>query len=77
MLFLLFADALLLGLFGLRGLLELAPVLIGLILAPVYLGAVWIGSLIFDPNRAVVYRWVAYAIIAGSAIGGLPIWDKM
>jgi len=75
LLFLLATDVLLLALFAVQGLLAISPVLIGLILAPFYLVAVWAGSAIFDPARGSVYRWVAYAIIAGSALGGLPFWD--
>ena len=37
--------------------------------------AVQLGTAIFDPDRETVYRWVAYAIIAGSALSGLPVWD--
>jgi len=74
MLFLLFTDFLLLALFGFQGLLNTTPVLIGLIVAPFYLASVWIGALIFDPARSSVYRWVAYTIIAVSALTGLPVW---
>ena len=48
---------------------------LGLALMPVYLGSVMAGSAIFDPARDRVYRWTAYAIIAASAIGGLPLFD--
>jgi hypothetical protein len=29
----------------------------------------------FRPEAERIYRWVAYLIIAGSAISGLPVWD--
>lgn len=75
LLFLLATDAMLLGVFGLSGLLSPEPLVLGLALMPVYLGSVMAGSAIFDPARDRVYRWTAYAIIAASAIGGLPLFD--
>lgn len=75
LLFLVLIDVLALGIFGAKGLLVATPLIIGLILTPVYLIAVWVGSLIFDPGRETVYRWVAYTIIAASVLRGLPIWD--
>lgn len=75
MLFLVLIDVLALSLFGLRGLLAATPLVLGAVLTPAYLGALWLGSAIFDPARETVYRWVAYAIIAGSALSGLPVWD--
>ncbi|MCG6903397.1 MAG: sulfite exporter TauE/SafE family protein, partial [Rhodobacter sp.] len=74
LLFLLLTDVLLFVVFAQRGLLEWTPLMLGVLLAPLYLGAVWLGSAIFDPARGSVYRWVAYVIIAASALGGLPIW---
>lgn len=74
MIFLVATDIMLFAIFGARGLLDWTPLLIGAILTPGYLGAIWLGSAIFDPKREKAYRWVAYAIIAGSALGGLPVW---
>jgi hypothetical protein len=34
-----------------------------------------IGAAIFNPNKAGVYKGVAYIVIGGSAITGLPIWS--
>ena len=73
--FLLITDICLIFFFGLQGLLALSPILLGVLLVPIYMAAIWLGTAIFDPGRAVVYRWVAYAIIGASALGGLPIWD--
>lgn len=73
--FLFALDLALLTVFGLRGLISLQPVLIGLLVLPVYLGMLMLGTALFDPRRETVYRWVGYAIIAGSALRGLPIWD--
>jgi len=74
-LYLFLADLLVLGILALQGLFELHPMLIGLGIMPAYLIAIMIGTRIFDPARGSVYRWVAYAIIAGSVLLGLPIWD--
>ena len=75
LLFLVLADLLMMGVFATRGLLTTQPVLLGLILVLPYLLAIRVGGKIFDPRHAKIYRWVAYAIIAGSALGGLPVWD--
>ncbi len=75
MLFLILADLLMLAVFGLNGLLSRTPILLGLGLAPVYLGAVALGSALFDPARERLYRAIAYVIIAISALSGLPLWD--
>ncbi|MDJ0824953.1 MAG: sulfite exporter TauE/SafE family protein [Rhodobacter sp.] len=75
LLFLIVADILMLGVFGFRGLLAAGPLMVGALLILPYFAAVALGSYIFDPRHATIYRWTAYAIIAGSALGGLPIWD--
>ena len=75
LLFLFFYDLILFGAFWGKGLFEVTPVITGLLLLPVYGSAVWFGAWIFDPGREVVYRRVAYVIIAGSALSGLPIWS--
>jgi len=74
-LFLVLIDILAISIFAAKGVLEATPLILGLILTPIYLSAIWIGGLIFDPSRETVYRWVAYTIIAGSVLNGLPIWD--
>lgn len=74
MMFLFFTDILALMVFAVKGLLMLFPVLVGgLLSAPYALGG-YIGQLIFNPEKERVYRYVAYAIIATSAVFGLPIW---
>ncbi len=75
MLFLILADILMISVLGLNGLLGWQPILLGLCLVPVYLGAVALGSALFDPGRERLYRVVAYGIIAVSAVSGLPVWD--
>ena len=73
-LYLFLSDALVVIALGIRGLLELQPILIGLVIVPVYLVFIVIGTRIFDPARESLYRGVAYVIIVGSALMGLPIW---
>ncbi len=75
LLYLILADIILLGVFAARGLLDWAPLALGAFLILPYLIAVQVGTAIFDPERETVYRWTAYAIIAGSALSGLPLWD--
>lgn len=57
-----------------QGGVEMRWVILGLCLVPVYALAGYIGRRLFDPERASVYRGVAYVIVAAAAIMGLPIW---
>ncbi len=75
LLFLFLLHAFMIVLFSVKALVTVEPVMIGLCLMPLYATAILVGSAIFDPRREAVYRWVAYTVIAGSAIGGLPVWD--
>tara|TARA_R110002096_G_scaffold120749_9_gene261651 strand:+ start:16910 stop:17671 length:762 start_codon:yes stop_codon:yes gene_type:complete len=75
MLYLFFVDVLSIIMFGIKGLLVALPVAIGLILAVPYAIAGLVGARMFDPSKEHIYRRVAYGLIAGSAILGLPIWD--
>jgi uncharacterized membrane protein YfcA len=75
LLFLLLADVLLIAVFGMRGLMAWTPLVLGLVLIPPYIGALMLGSAIFDPARERLYRTAAYVVIAGSALGGLPLFD--
>lgn len=74
LLFLLLSDMLMAGIFTLRGLISAQALLLGICLVLPYLAALMIGARIFDPGRAALYRRAAYAIIAVSAVAGLPIW---
>lgn len=74
MAYLLFVDVLLLAVLGARGLVELQPVLAGILLIPVYLFANVIGGWIFSPGQERLYRSAAYVIIACSAVIGFPFW---
>lgn len=74
MLVLVLFDVTLLALLALRGDLVATPVWMGVILAgPTILGTA-LGSAIFDPARAGLYRGVGYVVVLGSALRGLPIW---
>jgi len=75
MLFLFFSDILIISVVGIRGELYLTPLLIGLLMAvPNGLGNL-IGAAIFNPDKASMYKAVAYMVIGASAIMGLPIWN--
>jgi hypothetical protein len=72
MIYLLGFDLLLLAVLAVQDRLTLMPVVLGCVLVvPNILGNL-LGARIFDPARERLYRWVAYAIIATSALGGLP-----
>lgn len=74
LLFLLGYDIIKLIAYGIAGVLSLVPVMIGLTLSlPNALGN-FVGAALFRPGYERVYRGVAYAIIAASALSGLPIW---
>lgn len=74
MIFLFLFDLTLLAFIGLTGQLEALPVMIGLLMAlPTMLGTV-IGTAIFHPDRARLYRGAGYIIVMASALRGLPIW---
>ncbi len=75
LLYLLAADLVLLVIFGARDLLRADAVILGLIVTIPYLLANVAGAAIFRPEAARTYRAVGYAIIAVSAIQGLPIFD--
>lgn len=75
LLYLVIADVLSIALLAVLGRLEAAPFVLGLMLTLPYMLANVAGAAMFRPGRASVYRAVAYAIIAGSALLGLPIWD--
>lgn len=74
MLFLLLFDVVFFGVLGVQGRLEAVPVVIGLLLVVPYLLALSLGAWMFAPDRVGLYRRVAYVIIAGSALAGLPVW---
>lgn len=73
--YLLSADIVLLCVLALFGHLVPTAIGLGLLLALPYLLGNLIGAAIFRPEAAKIYRFVAYAIIATSAVMGLPFWD--
>ena len=73
--FLVCADIVMLGVIWAFGRLDPNAVLLGLaLILPSLLGNL-IGARIFRPEAEQTYRRVAYAIIAVSALSGLPVWD--
>ncbi len=74
MMYLFLVDILAFIVFALKGLLVFVPLVIGAILTVPYGIAGLIGQRIFNPAHEVVYRTIAYAMIAFSAIAGMPIW---
>ena len=75
MMYLFLVDVISLLVFWAKGLLVVLPLAIGVILAVPYTIAGLVGARIFNPSKEHIYRRVAYGLIAGSAILGLPIWD--
>lgn len=73
-LFLMATDLVLLPMLALFGRLDLSALLLGAALVvPNMLGSV-LGGWLFRPGLEKIYRALAYAIIAASALSGLPIW---
>ena len=75
MLYLFFVDLIAFLMFLTKGLLAALPLMIGLLLVVPYTIAGLVGARIFNPEKEYIYRRVAYALIAGSAILGMPIWS--
>lgn len=75
LLYLFSTDIVVITTFTLRGLLLPEYIALGLICAiPTACGAV-LGQRLFQPDRARLFRGVAYGLIALSAISGLPLFD--
>ena len=74
-LYLILADVLILTVLAVRGFLVASAVAIGIIAIVPYTLGNWIGAKIFRPEAEKAYRLAAYAIIAVSALHGLPVWD--
>lgn len=71
-LFLLLADILIFPIMALQGMLSLQPLILGAIIILPYMAGGAIGAYLFDPAKERIYRVVAYFVIAGSAVMGLP-----
>ncbi|MBT0957155.1 sulfite exporter TauE/SafE family protein [Alphaproteobacteria bacterium KMM 3653] len=77
MAYLLFADIAIIAVLALAGELVPSALTTGALLILPYLAAIRLGTLMFVPERDALYRWVAYSVIAASALSGLPIWDGL
>jgi hypothetical protein len=58
-----------------QGLLSLEALWLGVVMMPAYGIGTRIGQALFDPDREVMYRRVAYGIIGLAGVMGLPIWQ--
>lgn len=74
-LYLLLGDMISLVILSLGGNLAAADVALGLVLIPTYLAGNVIGGWLFNEKAERLYRGVAYALIAASALSALPILD--
>ncbi len=74
-LYLILADVLLLIAIWWTGFLEVTSLSVGAVLILPYLLGNWLGAMLYRPDAERMYRIVAYAMIAASAIYGLPVWD--
>ena len=73
--YLVITDVVMLPMLALFGRLELSAVAVGgVMILPNLLGNL-AGAWLFRPGHERLYRGVAYAVIAASALSGLPIWD--
>ena len=75
-LYLILADVILLVVFLIKGLFVPGVAALGLLLVLPYLLGNWVGARAFMPGQEVLYRRVAYLIIAVSALYGLPLWGN-
>jgi uncharacterized membrane protein YfcA len=75
MLYLILSDVLMLAVLGVSGYLVATAVLMGALMILPYTFGNWVGARLFRPEAERYYRLAAYAIIAGSALSGLPVWD--
>ncbi|MEX0282309.1 MAG: sulfite exporter TauE/SafE family protein [Arenibacterium sp.] len=75
MLYLVGIDILMIGYFASLGLLESVAVLTGLLMTVPYMTFNRIGAQLFRVGSEAQFRWVAYVIIAISAVVGLPVWS--
>ncbi|MCB1311803.1 MAG: sulfite exporter TauE/SafE family protein [Sedimentitalea sp.] len=67
-------DLLMLLILSASGLLDSVAMIAGLVLAVPYMATNILGAALFVPRAEPVFRAVAYAIIAASALIGLPLW---
>lgn len=60
-----------------QGMLRADAVWLGLLLLIPYGGGTLLGQALFHPEREVLYRTVAYGVIALAIVIGLPVWDTI
>ena len=75
MLYLIVADLILLGVLAWNGFLVASALLLGVLMIVPYSLGNMVGAALFRPGNEKLYRSVAYVVIAGSALIGLPLWD--
>lgn len=73
-LFLLVYDVLVTGFVFLLGKLALVPVVLGLVMSLPNMAGNMLGGWLFRPQQERVFRAVAYVLIGGAALSGLPFW---
>jgi hypothetical protein len=73
-LFLAAIDVLITGNLMLRGLVDLTGLLLALTLVLPYALGTYTGQALFHPDLERVFRGLAYAVIAGAILTGLPIF---
>jgi len=74
-LYLIVADVIMLAVLAWNGYLVASALLLGVLMILPYSFGNWFGAVLFRPEAEKIYRMAAYAIIAGSALLGLPVWD--
>ncbi len=52
-----------------------AVVWLGVLAAPAYMAGIAAGQRAFDPRHERLWRRLGYAVVAASAVVGLPLWD--
>lgn len=72
--YLFFYDCAILSMMLIAGRLAPEPVITGLMLATPNMAGNLLGARLFVPGYERLYRGVAYALIFGAAIAGLPVW---
>lgn len=75
LLYLLMIDVMMIAVVALFDLLELVPILVGLLLVVPYMMFNVAGAALFRPGAERLFRAVAYLVIAASALLGLPLWS--
>jgi len=74
LLYLLGVDMIMIVSFALLGTLDLVAIVLAVVLIVPYMIANAAGAMLFNPDAEIVFRRVAYGIIAASAVVGLPVW---